>query len=414
MLLESQEIRAMPFQETCALAERIAVLKDYDTGVFTVAELARRYDVARETIYVWKRRRDAGDDARWFEGRSHAAHFCPHATPPEVSAAVIAVRERFPHFGPKKIRAWLIAEQPHVTWPACSTMGDILNQAGLVTAVRRERRPIAQGEIAPAGLAPNAEWATDFKGWFRIGNGRRCDPLTVTDTASRYLIATRIVAPTTAGVKSAFERVFECYGLPDAIRSDNGSPFGSTGAGGLSRLSVWFLKLGIEPCHIRPGSPQENGRHERMHRTMKAQTAVTPAATMAEQQARFDAFRTHYNRERPHEALDQTPPAAHWQPSFRAMPVRIDEPWYDADHEVRRANHKGCIKWRGEYIFIGEALARETIGITEIEDGRHLVRFCRRDLGVIDRDFRFHRFAPPRPRLHSAVEPERDTRTNGE
>jgi hypothetical protein len=147
---------------------------------------------------------------------------------------------------------------------------------------------------------------------------------------------------------------------------------------------------------------------------MKAQTAITPAATMAEQQARFDAFRAHYNRERPHEALHQTPPAAHWQPSYRAMPARIGEPWYDADPEVRRVRPDGTIKWHGEHIFIGEALAQETIGITEIEDGRQLVRFCRRDLGVIDRDSRFQRFAPPRPRLHSAPEPERDTRTNAE
>ena len=395
----------MPFQETCVLAERISVLKDYDTGVFTVAGLSRRYGVSRETIYVWRRRRDAGDQ-RWFEDRSHAAAACPHATPPEQAAAIIATRERFPHFGPKKIRAWLIDKQPHVAWPACSTMGDILKRAGLVETVRRERRPIAQGEIAPPDLAPNSEWATDFKGHFRTGDGRRCDPLTVTDTASRYLIATRIVAPTTAGVRAVFEQIFNNYGLPETIRSDNGSPFGSTGAGGLSRLSVWFLKLGIKPCHIRPGSPQENGRHERMHRTMKAQTAAPPSATRPEQQARFDAFRTHYNKERPHEALDQTPPAAHWQPSFRALPLRIQDPWYDADHEVRRVSNKGCIRWRGEHIFIGEALTGETVGIAEIEGGRHLVRFATRDLGVIDPELRFHRFAPPRPRLHCAAEPE--------
>jgi transposase InsO family protein len=414
MLLESQEIRAMPFQETSVLAERISVLNDYDSGVFTVAELARRYGVSRETIYVWKRRRDAGGDARWFEDGSHAVLACPHATSPKVGAAIIAVRERFPHFGPKKIRAWLMRDQPHVVWPACSTMGDILKRAGLIEAARRERRPIAQGEIAPANLAPNSEWATDFKGWFRIRNGRRCDPLTVTDTASRYLIATRIVAPTTLGVKSAFEEIFGCYGLPDRVRSDNGSPFGSTGAGGLSSLSVWFLKLGIEPCHISPGRPQENGRHERMHRTMKAHTTATPASTMAEQQARFDAFRRHYNRERPHEALDQTPPSTHWKPSFRPMPTRIEEPWYDADHEVRRVNGKGYLKWRNELIFIGEALAGEAVGIIEIDEGCYLVRFCSRDLGVLNRDLRFHRFAPPRARLHCAAEPERDTQTNRE
>ena len=288
-----------------------------------------------------------------------------------------------------------------------------MKRAGLVTARRRKQRPVAQSEIAPRNLAPNVEWAVDFKGHFRTRDGRRCDPLTVTDTASRYLIATRIVAPTYTGVRGSLEQIFNDYGLPSVIRSDNGAPFGAAGAGGLSRLSLWLLKLGIEPLHIRPASPQENGRHERMHRTMKAQTAAPPSATAAEQQARFDAFRIHYNQERPHEALDQTPPAAHWQPSQRAMPTRIDEPWYDADHEVRRVTN-GCIKWRGNLIFIGDAFSGEAIGITQVAEDRHLVRFSTRDLGVINATFRFHRFAPPRPRLHCAAEPERDTRTNSE
>lgn len=399
----------MPFQETGALAERIALLKDYDSGVFTVADLARRYGVSRETIYLWKRRR-AGGDARWFEDRSHAVMSCPHATAPELVAAILEIRTRFPFFGPKKIAAWLIDHHPGVTTaPALSTIGDILKRAGLVEARRRERRPIAQAEIAPPDQAPNVEWAVDFKGWFRLLNGQRCDPLTVTDTASRYLIATRIINPTYADVRAAFELIFDMYGLPDAIRSDNGAPFGSSGAGGLSRLSVWFLKLGIEPHFIRPGKPQENGRHERMHRTLKAQTTSPAAASKAEQQVRFDAFRRHYNKERPHEALGQTPPAAHWTPSVRALPACAPEPWYDANHEVRRVDHKGFIKWRGEFVFIGEALAGETVGITQIDsESRHLVRFSTRDLGIIDATFRFHRFAPPRARLHYAVEPESD------
>ena len=404
----------MPFQETGALAERIALLKDYDTGVFSVAELARRYGVTRQTVYVWTRRRDEGD-LRWFEDRSHAARACPHTTPPPQAAAIIAARERFPHFGPKKIRAWLAREHQGIDWPACSTMGDILHRAGLVQARRRDRKPIAQAEIAPPDLAPNVEWAVDFKGHFRTGDGVRVDPLTVTDTASRYLIATKIVAPTHVGVRAAFEVIFECYGLPTHMRSDNGVPFGSTGAGGLSKLSVWFLKLGIEPVHIRPASPQENGRHERMHRTMKAQTSTPAAATKAEQQMRFDDFRRHYNRERPHEALDQTPPSVHWQPSIRGLPRQLAEPWYDADHETRRVDSKGYLKWQGAMVFIGEALAGEAVGIAPVgEDGRSIVRFCSRDLGVIDPTFAFHRFAPPRPRLHCAVEGEGDSGTNAE
>ena len=385
------------------MAERIALLRDYETGVFTVAELCRRYGISRETFYVWKRRRVSGE-ARWFEDRSHAADRCRHATAARIADRVIAARRRFPHFGPKKIKAWLERQAPEVAWPAASTIGDLLKREGLVAARRRQRRAIAQGEIAAPAAAANDEWAIDFKGWFRTADGARCDPLTVTDAASRYLIAVRIVEPTGAGVRGALARVFAEVGLPGAIRSDNGSPFGSTGAGGLSALSVWWLKLGIEPRYIPPASPQDNGRHERMHRTLKAETSRPAAATPAEQQARFDRFRAHYNAERPHEALGQAPPAARWQPPERGLPARLDDPWYDADHEVRRVRPCGAIKWRGAEVFIGEALAGELIGLVEHESGGHIARFCGRDLGVIDGDRRFLRFAPPRARLRAASE----------
>jgi transposase InsO family protein len=403
----------MPFQETCVLAERIALFRDYETGAFSVSELARRYGVSRETIYVWKRRWSSGDE-RWFDERSHVPDVCPHQTADATGGSVIAVRRRFPHFGPKKIKAWLERHDPDVAWPAASTMGDILKRAGLVEPHRRVRRPVSQGSIAPGDLKPNAEWSTDFKGWFRTRDGARCDPLTITDTASRYLIGTVIVRPTYIGVRGAFEQIFEAFGLPDAIRSDNGSPFGSTGAGGLSSLAVWWLRLGIEPHYVRPASPQENGRHERMHRTLKAETTRPPAATIQEQQTRFDTFRQHYNEQRPHEALDQTPPTQHWMPSRRSFPRRLEEPWYDADHEVRRVRHQGDIKWRGEHVFIGEALAGQLIGIAENDNGGHQVRFCTRDLGVIDHAGRFRRFAPPHARLHVHTQTDGDSGTDRE
>jgi len=394
----------MPFKETCPVEERIELFLDYETGVFTVSELCRRYGVSRDTFYVWKRRRESGAP-RWWEEKSRATSHCPHRTAEAIVAAVIDVRKRFTHFGPKKIRAWLAAKEPGVAWPAASTIGDILKRAGLVQERRRRRRPVAQGEAAAGAAAPNEEWAIDFKGWFRTRDGLRCDPLTVTDAASRYLIEVRHTELSSRGVRSVLERVFQEAGLPDAIRSDNGAPFGSCGAGGLSRLSVWWLKLGVEPRYIRPASPQDNGRHERMHKTLKAETSTPPAKTAAEQQQRFDAFRRHYNEERPHEALKQTPPAHHWRPSRRQLPARLEDPWYDADHEVRRVRSAGEIKWRGETIFIGEALAGELIGLASCDSGAHIVRFCGRDLGVIDRDRGFLRFAPPRVRLRSAQEP---------
>jgi transposase InsO family protein len=394
----------MPFKETCPVEERIALFQEHEMGVFTVAELCRRHGISRETFYVWKRRRESGEP-RWFDDRSHAVARCAHTTSGRIADRIIATRRRFPHFGPKKIRAWLEHERPEVAWPAASTIGDILKREGLVEARRRRRRAIAQGEIVAPATAANEEWSIDFKGWFRTADGTRCDPLTITDAASRYLIEVRIVEPTWAGVRGAMERVFEEIGLPDAIRSDNGSPFGSTGAGGLSALSVWWLKLGVEPRYIPPSSPQDNGRHERMHRTLKAQTSKPAAANASAQQARFDRFRRHYNEERPHEALEQTPPATRWQPPDCTLPAHLDDPWYDANHEVRRVRPLGDIKWRGEHVFIGEAFAGELVGIAEHETGASIVRFCHRDLGVIDRDRRFLRFAPPRVRLRAAPEP---------
>lgn len=339
----------MAFKETCRVEERIAMLRDYDTGPSAVGEVCDRYGVSRETFYMWKRRRESGE-ARWYDELSRAPDHCPHATSGRQVSAIIAMRRRFPRFGPKKIRAKLMAERSGTDWSAASTIGDILKREGLIEARSRRRRPAGQGEIVSGADEANGEWAIDFKGWFRPLDGERCDPLTITDTASRYLIETRIVDPTWAGVRTAMERVFAEAGLPLAMRSDNGAPFGSAGAGGLSSLSVWWLRLGIEPRYIPPSSPQDNGRHERMHRTLKAETTRPPAATPREQQVRFDRFRTHNNEKRPHEALDQTPPARHWAPSERRYPRHLDEPWYDADHEVRSVRYRGTIKWRGELV----------------------------------------------------------------
>ena len=389
------------------MEERVAMFRDWDSGAFTVTELADLYGVSRETFYVWKRRRESGEED-WFEEYSRAPQSCPHVTSAKQLEAIVAMRKRFPRFGPKKIRAKLIAARAGQDWPAASTIGDILKREGLVVSRSLRHRPVAVDERAVEVVEPNAEWSIDFKGWFRTRDGERCDPLTVEDTATRYLLETRIMEPTQPCVQAALRRLFAEKGLPDAIRSDNGPPFGSIGPGGLSRLSVWWLKLGIEPRYIRPSSPQDNGRHERMHRTLREQTAKPPAATKTEQQKRFDAFCRHYNEERPHEALAQTPPALLWHPSQRQLPGRLVDPWYGADHEPRRVRKLGTIKWRGEELFIGAALAGELIGLAELENGSHIVRFCTRDLGVIDRTLRFRRFAPPHTRLRSTTEPQKN------
>ncbi|WP_246164163.1 integrase core domain-containing protein [Blastochloris sulfoviridis] len=385
------------------MEQRIRMLSDYDTGAWSVSELCRRYEVSRDTFHAWRARRASGA-ADWFVERSHAPLRCPHRTPAALAEEIVRLRRRFPHFGPRKLLARLQREAPEVRWPAASTIGDIVKAAGLVAPVKRRRRPIDQARSFVAAVAPNDEWSADFKGWFRTRNGRRIDPLTLTDGVTRFLIEVRVVPPTAAGVRPVFAQAFREHGLPKAIRCDNGPPFGSTGVGGLTRLSVWWLKLGIAPHFIRPASPQENGRHERMHRTLKEQTTHPAAATATEQQARFDAFRRHYNEERPHEALAQHPPADVYVASSRAMPETVEDPWYDADHQVRRVRPAGDIKWKGEHVFIGEAFAGELLGLEELETGDHVVRFCAHDIGLIDRRGLFRRFAPPRTGLREPAE----------
>ena len=392
----------MGFRESCRMEERIRMLSDHDSGHWNVTELCRRYGVSRETFYVWKARRADGGEA-WFADRSHAPLTVTGRTSARVVDEIVALRRQFPHLGPRKLLAVRLRQDGAADWPSASTIGTILARTGLVET-KRHRRRVLDGPRREIGVdAANEEWAADFKGWFRTRDQARIDPLTITDSHTRFLIETLITPQTVEGAKAGFIRAFSTYGLPRAIRCDNGSPFGSRGPGGLTRLSVWWLKLGIEPHFIKPASPQENGRHERMHRTLKAQTSRPPAADAAEQQARFDTFRRHYNEDRPHEALGQVPPSDCYKPSPRALPARIDDPWYDADHAVRRVREDGTIRWRGEYAFISEALSGELIGLAELETGDHVARFAGHDLGILHRTGRFCRFAPPRTRLREAA-----------
>ena len=284
----------MPFKETGRMEERIRMLLEHESGNWSVSELCRRHGVCRDTFYEWCKRKQSGDP-EWFRDRSHAPLQCRQTTDKAIAAKVIAARRRFPYMGPRKLLAVLDREAPELAWPAASTIGSILKRAGLVVPVKRRRRPLDQQRSCTPAIEPNDEWSADFKGWFRTRDQQRIDPLTTTDSLSRFLIELRITEPTIEGVRPCFERAFREYGLPLGIRCDNGSPFGSRGAGGLTRLSVWWMKLGIIPIFIHPASPQENGRHERMHRTLKKQTSNPPANNRRQQQARFDAFRRHYN-----------------------------------------------------------------------------------------------------------------------
>jgi transposase InsO family protein len=377
--------------------EKVRFIGDFLSGEEPMTVLCLRYGISRETGYVWRRRYEAEGIGGLVE-RSHAPHRHGLATPAEQVVRIVEARRRRPYWGPKKLLAILTREAPAVSWPSASTVSTILRREGLSAPRRRRRRSLTVEQPFASVAAANDAWCLDFKGWFRTRDGQRCDPLTVTDAYSRYLLGLKIMAPVTEAVDGELDRLMHEHGLPAALRSDNGSPFASNGAGGLSRLSVKWVKMGLRLERIEPGKPQQNGRHERMHGTLKAQACTPPAATPSEQQARFDAFRTEFNDDRPHEALGQRMPSEFYKPSARPYPTHIDDPAYGSDDRVRRVRSSGEIKWRGVHHFIGEALVGEAVAVTEREDGHWLVRFADVPLVLIDRySGKIARFTAGRP-----------------
>jgi transposase InsO family protein len=387
----------MPFKETCILDATIGFVSACLEGEETMTALCQAFGISRQWGYELVRRYRT-EGAVGLEPRSRAPHRPGRAMPAEIADAIIALRCGHPSWGPKKLRAILARRMPETAWPAPSSMGDLLRREGLVRSRRRRRTPLPLSRPFAPVEAPNDLWCIDFKGWFRTRDGQRCDPLTLSDADSRYLIACRAVSPITADVDAVTDAAFREHGLPHALRSDNGPPFASTGAGGLTRLAVKWVKLGIRLERTDPGSPQQNGRHERMHATLKAETATPPAGSLAAQQRRFDRFRAIYNHERPHEALGQETPASRYQPSSRPYPQRIEEPHYDAAQAVRRVRSNGEIRWGGDLIFLSETLVGEPVGVAETETGDWIVRFADLPLGRIDRRTRTLRpFGPTRP-----------------
>lgn len=374
----------MPFKETCVSDETLRFVTAYLSGEETMVDLCGRFGISRTWGYELVRRYRASG-VSGLAPRSRAPQRHGRAMASEVAAAILDLRCERPNWGPKKLRAVLQRRQPDQVWPAASTIGDLLRRHGLSQARRRRRRALPLSRPFAPVQGPNDLWCIDFKGWFRTGDGQRCDPLTLSDADSRFLLLCRHVRPDTEGVAPLVEAALRRYGLPLAIRSDNGPPFAGRGAGGLSRLAVQWIKLGIRLERTDPASPQQNARHERMHATLKAETADPPAKTLAAQQRRLQRFRVDFNSQRPHEALDQQTPESRYRPSPRPYPRRIEEPVYDADHAVRRVRSNGEIKWRGEHIFLSEALVGEPVGILESESGNWLVRFADTPIAVIDR-----------------------------
>jgi transposase InsO family protein len=397
----------MPWNEKSVVDQRVSFIVAWQRGEASVAELCRLYGVSETTGHETIQRFKTGS---WdgLKARSRAPHHHPNEVPEAIAAAVLDLRRRHPSWGPKKLRAWLDAKHPEEAWPAQSTIGVLIERAGLLVRRKlRRRAPPEAGPLSPARLA-NDVWGVDFKGWFRTGDGARCDPFSLSDLCSRYVLRLQALERTDAiHVWPVFDAAFREFGLPLVVRSDNGAPFASVGLAGLSPLAIRLIKAGVKPERIAPGKPQQNGRHERMHRTLKAETATPPAADLRRQQQRFDRFRREFNEERPHEALGQVTPASVYTPPLRRWSGRLREPEYGAEMLVRRVRQSGEIKWRGALVFLSQTLAGEPIAITESEADRWLVRYGPLELGHIDHDRKFHARmgACPHPRNTAQTQP---------
>jgi transposase InsO family protein len=286
----------------------------------------------------------------------------------ERADVIVALRKEHPYWGPKKLLAWLEQHQPEQAWPAASTMGDVLQRNGLIRPRRkRVRAPMSVDPLAPTNQS-NDTWCVDFKGHFPLGDKMRCYPLTMTDQHSRYLLKCEAMTePKFLPVQHQFELAFREYGLPQRIRSDNGPPFASVGLGGLSQLSVWWIQHGITPERIEPGQPQQNGRHERMHKTLKEETANPPAACLVDQQRVFDRFRHLFNDDRPHEALGQRTPASRYCTSHKAWPNKPCSPTYPDSMKVRRVDGSGRLCFQGTHK-LSMCLAGEPVGLEPIDE----------------------------------------------
>jgi transposase InsO family protein len=374
----------MPWQECSVMEERLRFVARLLEGE-GMSEVCREFGISRKTGYkIFRRYKDEGLEA--LNDRSRRPVRYANQLPEQIERAIVTAKKDKPHWGARKIRELLVRKLAgDVRIPAKSTVHAVLDRHGLVKRARQRRRCKAEGTTLSQAVAPNALWCADFKGEFKLGNRRYCYPLTVTDQASRMLLMCEALESTKEPpVIEAFLRLFKERGLPEAIRSDNGLPFASpNGLYNLSRLSVWWLRLNIALERIKPGNPQQNGRHERMHRTLKAETTRPPGMNALQQQARFDAFLSEYNEERPHEAIGMKVPAECYTPSPRAYEglPELAYPFHDRDILVTAC---GRICLHRKKINVSTVLAGQRLGIKEVDDGIWLLSFMHYDLGYID------------------------------
>ena len=354
--------------------ERLRFVQDVHRPGWSIAELCRRYEVSRKTGYKWLAAYERSGPAGLVDG-SHRPRACPHETPAAVVQLILQLQRRYT-WGARKVRRLLEDRLPVDQVPTKTTVHRILERYGRVRPRRAARRRFHAARPTTPMDAPNAVWSADFKGQFRTGNGIYCYPLTVQDGATRFLLGCRgMLAPTTAGSWPVFAQLFRRYGVPTRIRSDNGAPFASNALGRLSTLSVWWVRLGILPELIEPAHPEQNGRHERMHRTLKADTARPPRGDLTAQQRCFDDFRQRYNVERPHEALNDATPASCYSPSVRPYRAALEPLDYPGHFERRLVSRNGGIRWQNRWVNASHLFAELEIGFEEIDDGLWNVYF---------------------------------------
>ena len=355
--------------------EKIAFIGDYLEGFFDFSELCDRFQISRQVGYTFVEKfLTKGIDCVNLQSRR--PHSCPHKTAADVEEGLIIFRKKHPHWGAKKIAEIYHRANPDITLPARSTICDIIKRHGLISKKRRRPPLTHPGRPMTIPRGPNELWAADYKGEFRTQNGIYCYPLTVTDGFSRSILSCHgLLRPCFPETKKVFTTLFNTYGLPDRIRTDNGAPFASIALGRLSRLSIWWVRLGIIPDLIEPGMPSQNGKHERMHKTLKAETTRPPAQDIRSQQKRFNSFVKEFNTQRPHESLDMKFPSELYKPSLRKMPNKLPPLEYPGHFQVRKVSANGGIRWKNSWVRVSQILGNEFIGMEEIDNGIHEVYF---------------------------------------
>lgn len=374
----------MPWSEMLPMDQRMQFVADFLQERGSVAELCSTYGVSRRVGYKWIDRY-LREGPSGLQERSRRPHHSPARTAVEVEAALLEGRKRHPTWGARKIIKITSKRHPRWDMPHPSTVCDIFKRHGLVKRKPLRRKVGHPGKPTLASVAPNDVWCADFKGQFKTGDGIYCYPLTITDNYSRFLIECQSLLTTAcADAKPIFTRAFKEYGLPRYIRTDNGVPFATTTLARLSMLSAWWVRLGVLPQLIEPGKPQQNGRHERMHRTLKHETARPPAGSLRAQQRRFNVWREEFNQQRPHEALGQDTPAAHYVPSSRQMPDKLLPFEYPDRFEVRYVSGNGGIRWNHRWVNVSTVCIGEYVGLEEIDDGVWNVYFGPLKLGRLN------------------------------